>query len=247
MAYKSILTIVNNALDELLQSRATAFYGEAGSNQRFLLQLFNRHGRDVRDSNESGWNIMQRLHTFNTVASTAEYALPSDFDHLLADTVWDRTRVVPGVGSLSAVQWQTIKSGLIGTGAIYPRYRIVRSQVSGVDRKFIIDPTPTAVEAMAFEYVSTDWLCNSIQTLTYEEVAADTNLCLLDSDLMVLGLKWRWRKEKGFEFTTGLAEYNEKLDYKISTDTPLPALSLSGPMRTTALIGYANIPESGFG
>lgn len=247
-ALKSALTLVNNALDELGQSQVTALFGITTDAARLYLRLFNRQGKALRDANEKGWVVQQRTYTFPTVASTAEYALPTDYDHLLNDTVWDRTLTAPAFGVLSPAQWQVIKSGGIGAGAYSRRYRIVRSQVSGVDRKFIIDPTPTAVETVAFEYISTDWLEKSDHSVTYDEIAADTNLVMLDQTLMELGFMWRWRRSRGMEFMSLLAEYNELLDYKIANDKTALDIDLAqSGSGAVPLLGYQNIPETGFG
>lgn len=247
----SMLTLINLALDELILPRLAAGDLTGTStveNVKLYAALINRQGRALRDVKEGGWTILQRLHTFNTVASTDEYALPSDYVRLINSTVWDRTLLTPAIGPISPLVWQTIKSGLVGTGAYSPRYRIVRSTVAATfERKFIIDPVPTAVEAMAFEYLSTFWATNSAGSTGKSTISLDTDNCLLDDDLMVMGMIWRWRRALGYEYASSLAEYNERLDQKMADDAPAQGVSLSGSPDTAPFLGYPNIPETGFG
>lgn len=246
MTLRSILDTVNDAADELVLPRVTSVLGTTPSDfERLMAALVNRQGRALRDAKENGWTVMQRLYTFVTAAGTDEYSLPSDYVQLINDTVWDRSLISPAQGPLSPAQWQTIKSGLIGTGAYSRRFRVVRS-ASAVTRKFIIDPTPTAIETVAFEYLSEDWCCSSDQLTTREKCTADTDLVLFDDDLMTMGIIWRYKRAKGFEYVSALAEYNERLDQMMSNDAPAAGIRLSGPA-PMRFIGYDNIPETGYG
>lgn len=246
MTYPVVIDVLNEALDELLAPEVTTLVNATDDNGRFLRALVNRQGRALTNDNDQGWTVLQKLHTFSTANGTAEYDLPSDYDRLLNDTIWNRTLVSPLNGPLTPAMWQTIKSGLIGAGAYSQRFRIVKS-ASALTRKFTIDPTPTAVETVAFEYASNGWCCLADQSAASNSLQNDTDLLVLDKDLMIMGLIWRWKRAKGFEFTTALGEYNEALDSNVANDTPAYVLSMAPNSASYRLIGYANIPESDFG
>ncbi len=52
--------------------------------------------------------------------SQTQYAMPSDYDRLIDDTDWDKSRHWGILGPETAQQWQWLKSGYISTG---PRMR----------------------------------------------------------------------------------------------------------------------------
>jgi hypothetical protein len=87
----------------------------------------NKCAELIANEPATGWEVLQRLHTFVSVQGTSEYDLPDDYDRLTLDTVWDRAQLTPMQGPLSPVLWQTIKSGLIGNGIYFSRYRVVRA------------------------------------------------------------------------------------------------------------------------
>lgn len=63
------------------------------------------------------------------------------------------------------------------------------------DRVHVKDPVPG--ETITYEYISSfPWKAGS----TNKELAtADTDEWRLDRRLLILGVKWRWKKEKGME------------------------------------------------
>ena len=247
MADPTILELVNESQDELVLPRITTVVSNTSPDGRLFLQLVKRSAQDLIRKPENGWTILQRLHTFNSASGTAEYALPSDFDGLIINTIWNRTQITPLTGPLGAATWQEIKSGLIASGLYFQRYRIVRS-LTTIARKFTIDPTPSAIEALAFEYRSNAPFANTGLTTVADAPAADTDVCLLDRNLMVLNIKWRFRRARGEDFTSELAEFNELLDERIAVDATASALDLTAGQGTaTRMIGWNNIPDSGYG
>jgi len=46
----------------------------------------------------------------------------------------------------------------------------------------------------------------------YETILTDSDVCLFDDDIMIVGLKWRWKAAKDQDFSTLLAEHNALKD-----------------------------------
>jgi hypothetical protein len=156
------LTIIQDTFDEVGFPRPSSVAGSTDQLSRQALALLNREGKQL--AREFDWAVLEREHTFTTVNGTAEYALPADFDHFQNDTQWDRTRITPMIGPTSPQDWQEVKSGLVGTGAYYRRWRVKRAAAT-LGRKFVIDPTPTTTgDAIAFEYVSGFWATDTLGT-----------------------------------------------------------------------------------
>lgn len=240
----TLLTIISDVAQELSLDSPASVIGSSDPTALRLLRMCNREGRDLAKSHD--WTVLQRLHTFTTTATTEEYALPSDFSRLINDTEWDRTEARPIVGPMTPTQWQSIKSGTLGSGIYGRRYRVLRSS-SNTTRKMRIDPVPsTTGDTLAFEYLSDAW-CSSADGLTLQsEWAADTDVTLLDRDLLTLGTIVRYRRATGLDYASEADEYMTMFKREVSRDRPSPTLNLAQTSRLR-LIGVDNLPETGIG
>lgn len=237
----TLLAIITDAVDQIGNiARPSAVYTNTDETIVRMLALSNREGRDL--SRAANWTILQKLHTFSTVASTAEYNLPSDFDRLLPDTEWNRSTYRPIAGPLGPEPWQAIKSGLIGSGVVGQRYRIYKSD-SSTSRTFRLDPTPSAVETIAFEYISTNW-CASSGGTAQSAWAADTDVNILDRDLLTLGLIVRFKRAVGLEYASEADEYAQIFARTKAQDRPSPTISMV-PRPGIRLLDASNVPETG--
>lgn len=239
----TLLSIVQNAADELGFARPSAVYTSSDRLVQRMLAMSNVEGQDL--AREVDWTILQKLHTFTTTNGTAEYALPSDYDRLIRDTEWDRSAYRPIMGPLSPQEWQQIKSGSLGSGVVGRRYRIYKSDSTNA-RTFRIDPTPSADgDTLAFEYISTNW-CASSGGTGQSAWAADTDVPILDARLLTLGLIVRLKRSIGLDYASEADEYQHTLTRAKAQDRPAPTLSLV-PRAMVQLIGLGNVPETGFG
>jgi len=80
----------------------------------------------------------------------------------------------------------------------------------------------------------------------YEAIQSDTDVCLFEDDLMILGLKAWFREAKGLEYQKIRADYEANVDEAFARWNPLPKLSLAdGDIYLAGL--NPNVPEGGFG
>lgn len=243
MVQKTLLQIMTDACQDIGLTTPSAVIGSTDQTIITMLAMSNRGGRDiVRDGK---WTGLQRVHTFSTASGTAEYSLPSDYSRILPDTVWNRSTYEPLQGPIDAAEWQEIKSGLVGSGIVGQRWRIFRAS-SGVGKKLYIDPTPTATETIAFEYVSDHWICATDDTTTKAAWTVDTDYGLIDGDLLTLDVIVRFRRSKGLAWASEADEYNSLFDKLYGQDKPAKTLDLACG-RVGRLLGYGNIPETGYG
>jgi hypothetical protein len=240
----SLLTIIQAAFDEIGFPRPSSVVGNTDQLARQAAALLNREGKEL--ARQKDWTVLQRQHSFSTVDGTAEYVLPTDFDHFINDTAWDQGVRDPMRGPISPQEWQSIKSGLFGTGVNHRRWRLKRG-ASVYANRFVLDPTPDEVVTVVFEYVSTFWCTDSVGTTGQAAMTADTDLPLLPEHLLIMGLIWRVLKAKGLEYGDALAEYQAAVEREMGRDGGAPKLSLSGRGFGFAPIGYHNIPETGYG
>lgn len=172
--------------------------------------------------------------------SQTKYAMPSDFDRLIDDTDWDKSKHWQLLGPETAQQWQWLKSGYISTG---PRVRF--RPLGGL---FQIWPPLGAADYLGFEYVSNLVATSTSSTTGPDKAAftADTDISIFPDRLLVLGTKLKYWEIKGFDTTAMWRDYNMQLNLAKAHDAGSPSLSMA-PKPTTALIGFGNIPDSGYG
>ncbi len=196
-----------------------------------MLRLLEEEGTDL--SKRGDWQGITCEATLVTAALEDQGALSSiatnGFRYIKNGTLWDRTNKLPIYGPLSDAEWQQLKA-LTVTGPRY-QYRIRGAHL-------LVNPTPTAGYTWAFEYISTNWLLGSDGT-TYKQYATqDDDTILLPEDLVLMGLRWRWKKEKGLDY----AEDFESYEMQVKTE-----LGRDGGKRTLRMDGGEQDARPGFG
>lgn len=166
-----------------------------------------------------------------------QYDLPPDYEAITDRTQWDKTKHWEMLGPEDAQQWQWLKSGYISTG---PR---VRWRILG--QYFNIWPMMNTQEYLGYEYRSKGWALSSTGAVK-NSFTADTDTTLFDDQIMILGTKLRYWQIKGFDTTSLQQEYDRYLSVAKANDKGAPNLSFA-PYPSKVLIGYANIPDTGYG
>lgn len=176
--------------------------------------------------------------TGNTYTLTkVKYAMPSDFDRIIDDTNWDKSKHWKMLGPETPQQWEWLLSGYISTG---PR---IRFRIFG--NLFQIWPNVGVADTLGFEYVSNAWAANAAG-VAQTSFTTDTDTCIFPDRLMVLGLKLKYFGVKGFDTREYQRDFNQQLSIAMSNDSGSPTLSMA-PHPSNVLIGWANIPDSGYG
>ena len=171
------------------------------------------------------------------VFGQTKYDLPPDYETITDRTHWDKTKHWEMLGPEDAQQWQWLKSGYISTG---PR---VRWRILG--QYFQIWPIMNTSEYLGFEYRSKGWARSSSDAIK-NSFTADTDTTVFDDQIMILGTKLRFWQIKGFDTTALQQEYDRYLSVAKANDKGAPNLSFA-PYPSKVLIGYANIPDTGYG
>lgn len=166
-----------------------------------------------------------------------KYDLPADYASTVPRTHWDLSKHWEMLGPSSPQQWEWLLSGFISTG---PR---IRWRLFG--KYFQIWPGVSTNELLGFEYRSVSWA----QSATYvpkTSFTADTDTCLYPDRLMVLATKLKYFEAKGFDTTAMYRNYLEEFQSVMAQDMSSANLSFA-PRPGTVLIGYDNIPDTGYG
>ena len=170
------------------------------------------------------------------LAQTA-YSLPDDFERITNRTQWDKSKHWESLGPEDAQQWQWLKSGYISTGPRI-RWRIL-------DNQFQIWPPMNTNEYLGWEYKSKGFARAADGTVK-NSFTADSDTTVLDDRIFVLGTKLKYWSIKGFDTTTLVQEYQRYLSVAKAQDKGAANLSFA-PYPSKVLIGYANIPDTGYG
>ena len=165
------------------------------------------------------------------------YPLPPDYETITDNTHWDKTKHWQMLGPVDAQQWQWLKSGYISTG---PR---VRWRILG--NTFQIWPPYNTQEYLGFEYRSKGW-ARSATNQVKNSFTADTDTTVLDDAVIVLLTKLKYFQIKSFDTTALQQDYMRYLNVAKANDKGSATLSFA-PQPSAVLIGWANIPDTGYG
>lgn len=210
--------------------------GNQDATAQMLLALCNKSGKALA---RKTWQVLQKEHTFTTVASQASYALPTDYGYFLTDTAWSRTNYWTLRGSLSPMEWQRFKSG-IQTTTPRSRFRIKAGA-------FYIDPTPSTAESMVIEYLSTFWVAPTATPTVGTKAAfsSDDDVSLIDEYLLELDVTWRFLDRKGLAYDEAKNEAVRMIEQFAASDTPSSKVNLADsygpwpPIPTLPVTGYS--------
>lgn len=175
--------------------------------------------------------------TGSVVLAQTAYSLPFDFERITNRTQWDKTKHWEALGPEDAQQWQWLKSGYISTGPRI-RWRIL-------DNQFQVWPPMNTQEYIGWEYKSKGYVRapdGSVKT----SFTNDLDTTVLDDRIIVLLTKAKYWGIKGFDTTVVSQDYQRYLSVAKAQDKGAPNLSFA-PYPSKVLIGYANIPDTGYG
>ena len=166
-----------------------------------------------------------------------KYDFPDDYDSIVPRTQWDKSKHWEMLGPESAQQWEWLLSGFISTGPRI-RWRLFGSY-------FQIWPGYSNAELLGYEYRSKGWATASNGTVK-NSFTVDTDTCIYPDRLMVLSTKLKYFQAKGFDTTALYRDYLTEFETSVAQNTSAANLSFA-PRPGAVLIGWDNIPDSGYG
>ncbi len=211
----TLLSLVRDACDRIGVARPTVVISATDPTARRLLALANEEGRQLARLN---WPILRKEATFTSVAQEIQTsAIPAAWGRFVDGTFWNRTAVRPLIGPLQPQEWQDLKAHT-GSGTTDSfTYR-------GAD--ILITPTPTAGHTMAYEYYSKNW-CEASAGTDQSAWAVDTDVGILDENLMALGLVWRFKRASGLAWQEDLAVYESEVRTSLAQSQPARVIDMA--------------------
>ncbi len=229
----NLLTIVQRACRLLSIPVPTEVVNSTDAQVQQLYALANEEGDELAGTYD--WQVMRRQHLFDTVASAVQSsAVPSDFDHFIANSFFNRTTMRMIYGPITPQEWQAIQA--------QPQLNRVFLAFVERDGQFLVTPTPPAGQEIAYEYITKYW-AKSAAGVPQAEFLADTDETYLDDKLFPLGLRWRFLKSKGLEYSEDFRTYQGERNQRMARDGGNGVIDTAGG----AYYGWAtNIQEGGF-
>lgn len=193
----TLLTIIQDACDEIGLARPTIAFSNTDPTIRQLVALSNRSGKQL--AQRFPFQELTTPTTHTTLAAelqgTVESIMPG-FNWYLSRTMWNRDTRVQVLGPLFPDEWQFLKASNV-TGP-FPEFRI-----QGDSLYFI--PAPVAGQTIGLEYVSKNW-CESSGGTGQSKWAADTDIGVLDEEMLTIDLIWRFKHAKGFDYSEDMRQ-----------------------------------------
>lgn len=235
----NLLSIVQDFCERVALSTPTTVMGSSDAQILQLKGLLTEECNDL--AARHGWEALTFETAITTLATEDQGALTGfvskSFRAIKNNTMWDRTDRLPVMGPLSGSNWQ-MRKALLAMGPRY-NYRIRGGKV-------LANPVPPAGHSWYFEYLTRDF-CTDPSGITYKRrFDSDDNVILLPDDLCLQGLRWRWKKEKGFDYAEDFRTYEAQVKDAMGRDGGKPPLYMDsaarGPVPGIWVSPYNTVP-----
>jgi len=183
-----------------------------------LMEIANEEGKDL--AQRGSWQALQNQANFTTVAASSQGLLSTIApycNYIINDTIWDTTQRRPLFGPLTPQQYQQQVS-MYMTGPWY-QYRVRQGEILFV-------PEPDAGDLCQFEYITSAWCTDATGVTPKVAYSADSDVSLLNEDIMKLGIVWRWKQGNGLDYAEDFAKYERQVANALGRDASKPILNM---------------------
>jgi len=195
--------MLNQVMAETGFKQQSQYFSSTKNEARQLTALANR---EVNVLANDDWEVLRKQHALVMTAATT-YALPSDFRQFTPDTAWTNTRRVDFPTDASDWYYYTA-SGI--TAGLRIRMRLAAGQIE------IQNPQPG--QTVYIQYISNYPVIGDGYVFK-QKFTADDDALLLNDDLFMLGVIWRFMKVKGLDWKQPYSEYRAMYRSEKGTDS----------------------------
>jgi len=230
----TLLTIAQNILRETKSAVIpTTIIGNTAENSAVqVLVALRKAIVDVARAED--WQELQKEHTFDSVASTEGYALPTDYSEITDNTFWNTTDNYKVTGPETPEEWRRLKNSTASGGIGYDFFRIRSNET-------LIFPVPSGVKSYIYEYI-TNLIVDSSGGTGQTNWLADSDVPNVDSYLVQLNGTWRLLKTQGKPYAEELRDYQEALAERVANNGGSKTVYHASQSRLNKTrIGYPNL------
>lgn len=159
------------------------------------------------------WTAQTRETVFSSIPGEDQGSLELLSPGLISivpGSLFNRTTHLKLTGPLTPAEWQAVKA--VNYSSAFTSFRILNG-------KIFLYPAILTSEVIAYEYKSR-YLVYDPELLVYKEYfSKDTDQFVLDGKVLIAGLKWMWKAEKGQPYTEDFAAYERMLTVLEGSDT----------------------------
>lgn len=236
----SLLTIAQNAADEVGFNAPTSIIGSTSDDAERLLRFCNREGESLAQSTPPFQELVKEG-SVTLVTSDQDYALPSDFRYIIPDTTWNRTDSRRVFNPISSANWQFYKAWNTVSG-LNLRARIRNDQL-----EFEQDITAALNgEVIYFEYISKNWVeSNGTAPADQSSFLNDADTPVFCEELFTQGVIWRLEKSLGLAWEANFKLYESLKRKQLARTRGSRTLDLAGDHFGRYL--GVNVPDDNYG
>lgn len=219
MSDLNILEIVQEASTRLGLSAPTSLIGSGDQTTKQMFSLLNESTKGI--SRAFSWECLQREASLTTVAAQDQGAISTlvpNLKSIINDTIWNRTLKRPVFGPLSP-QLQAQNKAFFQSGPWNQFY--IR------EGHLWFYPQPVAGQSVYVQYISKA-VGKAYAGTEINKFTLDTDIPFFDEELLILAIKWRFRRAKRFDSTDEKQDYEGCLNDLIARDGSKPVLSMDG-------------------
>lgn len=193
-----------------------------GNTDAQIGQILALLSETLEDLRTNFWEILRQEAVFASQAGTDQGeldVLAPGFQRMVPDTFYNRANRLKIPGPLSPQQWQAMVT-MPSTGPMY-QYRIMEGHLH-------VYPPAIGGETFAFEYISDHCVLDADSGDSKPFPTKDSDTFRIKDDLLLAGLRWKWKYEKGLEYGEDFRRYSELAVLAAGRDGSKPALSMEG-------------------
>lgn len=207
----TILTIVQDAAVRCgWQNSPTSAIGNTGTDALNIQQMI-AFAQDIgRDSLErANWTGLDRAATITGDGTTTLFTLPSDWNRFNpgdkapnSPLISSKYPLTPLFGPVNAEELNALKA--LPASTVRPVWRMIGTSIE-------LWPALTAGEIVTFNYFSEAWILAVDNVTRRERWVSDTDRSLINEDIIMKGVIWRWLQSKGLDYAEAFRAFEMSL------------------------------------
>jgi hypothetical protein len=230
----SLLTIIERAMVLCGQSAPTTVINNPSPTVTQFRVLSEEEGDELARYHD--WRALKVSASLTGDGTSTEFDLPIDFHRFMpGDKFWmDDTPTRP---LLKVSDDEMARAKANDTDPIYPYWRLFGDQIE-------FFPAPETGQVIRTEYRTNYWILSSDESERRLTWAADTDFTPLPERVIVLGVRWRWRKMQGLDYAEDQRTWQIERDRECYADNPRQTLHVRKPMTHDGLLrgAYGDTP-----